>query len=460
MKKYFLIGIGGSGMSAIARLLLESGSQVAGSDQTASPVTRSLEKQGVQIHIGHRAEQVAGADVVIQSSAIPESNPEIVEARRLGIPVQKRSVFLNDFLKERKVIAVAGTAGKTTTTAMLAWVLTSLGLDPGYLIGGVSKNLGNNSHYGKSEYFIVEADEYDRMFLGLQPELALILNTEHDHPDMFPTPAEYYDAFNAFIGQVKPDGILLAGENSADRLSAFTQVPHRYTFGLSRICDYELRATSQLPDGATNVNFVKRTGKSPAVNLSGVLNVPGEHNALNALAAFAAVDLLTGCPAQVIMQWLEAFNGTERRFEKAGSVNGILFIDDYAHHPAKIRSTLQAARSSFRNRRIWAVWQPHTYSRTRTFFAEFAASFEGADQVLITEVYAAREENDGFSAAQFLPHLPKGNGVFAATLQQAEDYLFEHLQPGDVMIMLSAGDANQIIPHLMERIGAAKEVTA
>ena len=452
MKKYFLIGIGGSGLSAIARLLMEAGHQVAGSDRFASPMTQSLAEQGAHICIDHQAEQVHGADVVIQSSAIPEDNPEVLEARRLGIPVQKRSAFLEDFLKDRQVIAIAGTAGKTTTTAMLAWLLTCLNLDPGYLIGGVSANTGTNSHYGTSKYFVIEADEYDRMFHGLHPEIMVITNVEHDHPDMFPEPADYDAAFNEFIQRLQPNGRLLVGEHAAKRLNAFQQYAGRkYTFGLAEDNDFQLRGMTLQPDGCFRLNIVKQLRSQSISCLNGNLNVPGEHNALNALAAMAVVELM-GYSTQQAIKCLEEFKGVQRRFEKIGSVNGVLFIDDYAHHPAKIRSTLQAARAVFPDRRIYAVWQPHTYSRTETFFDDFAGSFTHADQVIITEVYSAREQSDGFTAARFIDHLPEGKAVFCSDFLQAEDHLLSHLQPGDVLIVLSAGDANQIIPHVMERM--------
>ncbi|MCE5206955.1 MAG: UDP-N-acetylmuramate--L-alanine ligase [Chloroflexi bacterium] len=451
MKKIFLIGIGGSGLSAIARLLLESSYEVAGSDQYASPVTQALSSEGVRIFIGHRAEQVKGFDLVICSSAIPDDNPEIIAARQLGIPVQKRAAFLEDFLKGKRVIAVAGTAGKTTTTAMIAWLLTCLNLDPGYLIGGISKNLGTNSHYGKSEYFVIEADEYDRMFHGLHPAVAVITNVEHDHPDMFPDPSDYYAAFNGFIEKLLPDGKLLVGQSVPEKLDGFQQTKNnKYTYGFDQDNDYELQNVSLQPGGCYHLNLIKRIDQHPIAALNTHLCIPGEHNALNALAALAVVDLL-GLSAQESAKHLEKFTGIERRFENMGTVNGITFIDDYAHHPAKIRSTLQAARATFPGRRIWAVWQPHTFSRTQTFFDDFANAFGDADQILITEVYAAREKQGDFSAVKFIPRFTKGNGVFTPDLKQAENYLAAHLQTGDVLIVLSAGDANSIIPKLMSR---------
>ncbi|MEM5774999.1 MAG: cyanophycin synthetase, partial [Anaerolineaceae bacterium] len=329
-----------------------------------------------------------------------------------------------------------------------------LDLDPGYLIGGIAANMGTNSHYGTSQYFVIEADEYDRMFHGLHPQVMVITNVDHDHPDMFPQPDDYYEAFNQFIERLQPNGRLLVGESAAAKLTAFQQhTGRKYTYGLAENNHYGLRNMSLQPDGCFRLTLVKRLRTQSISCLNGNLNIPGEHNALNALAALAVVDLM-GYPTQQAIKCLEDFTGVQRRFEKLGTVNGILFIDDYAHHPAKIRSTLQAARANFPGRRIVAVWQPHTYSRTQTFFEDFAASFENADHLVVTEVYAAREKPDGFSAAQFVERLPQGKAVFCGDFQPAEDHLFSRLQPGDVLIMLSAGDANQILPRLMARLRA------
>jgi UDP-N-acetylmuramate--alanine ligase len=448
MKKIYLVGIGGSGLSAIARLLLESGYTVSGSDQSESPITASLSNLGATIYLGHKAEQVLGADLVIQSSAIADDNPEVNMAHQLGIHVQKRAAFLEGFLREKWLVAVAGTAGKTTTTAMLAWVLTCLEMEPGYLIGGISRNLATNAHAGKSDVFIIEADEYDRMFHGLHPRLAIITNAEHDHPDMFPTPADYYTAFDGFIQNIQSGGKLLVHQDVPALLSGYHQLDtRRYTFGSDENTSYQAKNLNLQSNGCYQFDVIKHSEQETTFLASVALCVPGKHNVLNALAALAAVDLMDLSVAAAACH-LEEFEGVQRRFEIICTVNGISMIDDYAHHPTKIRSTLQAARAMFPERRIWAVWQPHTFTRTAALFDDFLTAFDDADQVLITEVYAAREKNVSFSSAQLVEKIKRENCTYLPDLQQTCAYLAAHIQHGDVVIVLSAGDANSIIPEL------------
>ena len=428
MKKIFLVGIGGSGLSAIARLLLESGYDVSGSDQSASPITASLSDLGATVFNGHEAEQVLGADLVIQSSAIPDDNPEVSMARKLGIPVQKRAAFLEGFLREKRQIAVAGTAGKTTTTAMIAWVLTCLEIDPGYLIGGISRNLAANSHAGISDYFVIEADEYDRMFHGLHPWLAIITNVEHDHPDMFPTPADYFAAFDGFIQNIQSGGKLLVHQSVPGLLgtSALLEA-QQYTFGSGENASYQAGNLQLLPNGCYQFDVLKHSDQETSFLSSASLCVPGIHNVLNALACLAVVDLLD-LPVVEAAGCLAEFKGVQRRFELIGTVNGVSFIDDYAHHPTKIRSTLQAAKAMFPGRRIWAVWQPHTFTRTAALFDEFSTAFDDADQILITEVYAAREKNADFSAARLVEKINRENCHFTPDLKQTRQYLAAHIR--------------------------------
>ena len=336
-----LIGICGSGLSAIARILLEKGYTVTGSDRTLSPVALALEEAGARIYAGHKSEYVNGADVVVRSSAIPDTNPEVQEALKLGIPVQKRSEFLGALLTEYDCIAVAGTHGKTTTTAMIAWMLKELGRDPSFIIGGISTNLGGNAHAGKGSHFVIEADEYDRMFLGLKPVVAVITNVEYDHPDCFPSPDDYAEAFRQFVLGIQPGGLLVA---CADNSGAASLLRVAHQAGL-RTAGYRL---ADLGDTFQGQEHVLRN-----------LVVPGEHNILNALAAMTVAEAL-GLPLDRAAAALQEYRGVGRRFELRGEAGGITIIDDYAHHPTEIRATLAAACQRYSGRRLWAVWQPHT----------------------------------------------------------------------------------------------------
>jgi UDP-N-acetylmuramate--alanine ligase len=465
MEHVHLIGIGGSGLSAIATVLLERGYRVSGSDRQESPQTRRLVEKGARVYYEHHAENIIGANLVVRSSAVRDENVEVLAARAAGIPVLKRADFLEQMLAGQKPIAVAGTHGKTTTTAMIAWVLTTLGADPSYVIGGEAVNLGRNAHAGLGQYFVIEADEYDRMFLGIQPYIALVTNVEHDHPDCYPTPEEFYQAFLEFTQQVQPGGVVIAcGDDSgavqllAEARSAGMKV---VSFGIGDGSnDYRAVSLQSNTNGCLTFDVI-HLGIPVAEQVA--LQVPGEHNVHNALAALCVVDWL-GLNLEGAVQALQEFRGTGRRFDIRGDFHGITLIDDYAHHPTEIRATLAAARMRYPHHRLWAVWQPHTYSRTRTLFDSFSAAFDYADGVLVTEVFAARETApaDGFSAHRVADaiasrHQNAGKIIlFAASLEDAVDQLALQLRPGDVTVVLSAGDADWITVELSHRLPALR----
>ncbi|MDD5368696.1 MAG: UDP-N-acetylmuramate--L-alanine ligase [Anaerolineaceae bacterium] len=453
MTHYHFIGIGGTGLSAIARILLESGQTVSGSDRTLSPLAAGLQVSGATVMLGHRAVNIAGADVVIRSSAVSDDNPEVVAARGAGIPVLKRADFLKTLIKGKGCIAVAGTHGKTTTSAMIAWMLTALGEDPSYIVGGVMVNTGQNAHAGQGHAFVIEADEYDRMFLGLSPDIAVVTYMEHDHPDCFPTWEEYQKAFCKFARNIRLDGILIA---YCDNLAAATLLEKTHQAGkntcgyaIHTAADYQARKLERNDLGG--FNFIPWQ-KSGAIELPPVsLQVAGEHNVLNALAAMiVAVEM--GLDLKHAAQALGEYQGTARRFELRGEPHGITIIDDYAHHPTEILATLAAARSRYPSRRIWVVWQPHTYSRTRALFGEFATAFHDADKVIVTEVYAAREPQEAFSALQVVTAMQHPGATFLPTLGAVVDYLEAELRTGDVLLVLSAGDADQISTQLVQHL--------
>jgi UDP-N-acetylmuramate--alanine ligase len=457
-KSVHFIGIGGSGMSAIARVLLESGYQVTGSDRTMSPLAENLRAEGVRIDIGHRAENIEGAQVVVRSSAVPDDNVEVLAAQKKGIPVLKRSEFLSSLMDNHFGIAVAGTHGKTTTTAMIAWMLTFLKQDPTFIAGGVLRNLGVNAHSGKGQAFVIEADEYDRMFLGLKPKLAVITNIEHDHPDCYPTKDDFFNAFDEFALQMGSDGTLLvcANDYNAERLGHIAKQRGQkvYTYAINNTegstqdtaPDYVADALIPNQYGGMTFDASCTYGPKPYPLVHTLsLQVPGRHNVQNALATLAVAHQMH-LPVNQAGEALSEFRGTGRRFEVRGVIHGITLIDDYAHHPTEIRATLSAAYLHYPDSKLWVVWQPHTYSRTRVFFNDFVAAFEQADHVVVTDIYAARETqpDGGFSSRQVVEAMSHPDVRSMSDFSQIATFLVDRMRSGDVLIVLSAGDADQI----------------
>jgi UDP-N-acetylmuramate--alanine ligase len=454
MKHVHLIGIGGAGLSALASLLAERGYQVSGSDQQDSAVTALLRTSGIPVYSGHRPENVYGADVVVRSSAVRDDNVEVLAAKHAGIPVLKRADFLAELLADRDVIAIAGTHGKTTTTAMIAWILTRSGQDPSYLIGGMVTNLGRNARAGNGKAFVIEADEYDRMFLGIRPRVAVVTNVEYDHPDCFPNPQDLHLAFKEFVGNLDADGVLVVCREDQGALNLLKEAARlgRQT----RIYGLKADEHGQVKGyHAENLHVSREGGLAFTAYHDGhflaevSLQIPGEHNARNALAAIAVTDLL-GLPVDEAAEALGEFTGTGRRFEVKGEANGIVVIDDYAHHPTEIKATLAAARLRYPGRRIVAVWQPHTVARTRALFDDFTRAFSEADYVLVTEVYAAREPRRGdFSAKKVVEAMDHPQVRFVAESGSAIDILSADLRPGDILLVMSAGDATNISKYLL-----------
>ncbi len=459
MTHVHFIGIGGSGLSAIARLLLESGYTVSGSDRLMTPFADEIRKAGATVYIGHHPRNLEGADWVVRSAAIPEDNPEVQAAKRTGIPVYKRADFLGELMADKVGIAIAGTHGKTTTTAMTAWVLRELGRDPSFIVGGVLNNLGVNARAGKGSAFVIEADEYDNMFLGLKPQIEVVTSLEHDHPDFFPTFDSMLESFKKFVNLLPSDGTFIActEDTGAMELVSFARKAGKNVVG------YQIQGETTMnsplwvmarevkPNQRGGFNFVASSNLG-IVGLDSVevsLQVPGVHNVRNALAVLAIADVL-GLPRQKVANALAEFTGTGRRFQLRGEVNDISIFDDYAHHPTEIMATLAGARARYPDRRIWAVWQPHTYSRTKTLFLDFARAFQDADEVIVTEVYAAREPKEDFTSAEIVSTMPHLSARYIETLPEVTTYLLSHLKPGDVVLVLSAGDADQISTNVIK----------
>jgi len=465
MTHVHFIGIGGTGLSAIARLMLEMGYIVSGSDRVMSPFAEGLQRDGATVYVGHNAAHVAGADWVVRSSAIDDDNVEVKEARKRGLQVFKRADFLGQLMEDRTGIAVAGAHGKTTTTGMIAWTLFALGRDPSFIIGSTLTNLKTNARAGKGRAFVIEADEYDRMFLGLKPRIAVVTNIEHDHPDCYPTFDDMLAAFHDFVNLLPQDGTLVACIDDAAASSLMNDLRREGR----NVLAYGLQGESTLNSPqwmlARNVQPNQRGGfdfdaisnlfpETQSIRVS--LQVPGKHNVQNALAALGVISLL-GLPPKRAAEALGEFRGTGRRFEVIGEKNNIVVVNDYGHHPTEIKATLSAARARYPGHRIWAVWQPHTYSRTLTLFDQFVNAFSDADQVIVTEIYASREAPQEFTSAMVVSSMRHPSAQFIAKLDDTKKYLIEHLKPGDVLIVLSAGDADQVSADVLAALPANEE---
>lgn len=450
-RRIHLVGIGGIGMSAIARVLAMQGYAVSGSDLRETAITQGLKALGVRTYMGHAAEQIAGAELVVVSSAIPEENVEILAAHRAGIPVLKRQQFLGRLLEGRYGIAVAGTHGKTTTTAMIATILREAGQKPGFIVGGVISPWGTNADAGEGPYFVIEADEYDRMFLGLAPQIAIVTNIEMDHPDCFANISELREVFGQFLERAPTEGCIIACTDSPNVRCALGErsfAARVVTYGCAEEAEYRVGPIARNAQGAMRF-AVSRHGRLWA---EFCLQVPGAHNALNATAAALAAVECGVSPAEAA-QHLSHYVGTQRRFEVKGERAGVVVIDDYAHHPTEIRATLAAARWRYAGRRLVAVFQPHTYSRLAALFDEFANAFDEADEVIVMEIYAARsKEHSTLSAADLVRAMRHPRAQHLPTHDHIVAYLLKALRPGDVLLTLSAGDGNHVGERVLEEL--------
>jgi UDP-N-acetylmuramate--alanine ligase len=425
-----------------------------------TPFATDLQKAGATINVGHDPEHVSGADWVVRSSAIPDENPEVIAAHQAGIPVYKRSDFLGRLMDKKVGIAVAGTHGKTTTTAMIAWALTEAGSDPSFIVGSVMVNLGVNAHAGHGNTFVIEADEYDHMFLGLKPRIEVVTNLEHDHPDCFPTFDDLLQAFNSFVDLLPLDGTLIVCADDPGTASLVTRARNANKEVIAYTTKDEqtlnspkwIRARSITANQFGGFSFEATSNlEAELENLKVDLQVPGEHNVSNALAVLAVISILGLSPKQAA-ETLRSFEGTGRRFEIRGEAKGILLIDDYAHHPSEIRATLSGARARYPQNRIWAVWQPHTYSRTKALFHDFSRAFKDADEVIVSEVYAAREPKQEFSSAEVVNAMSHPAVKFISSLEDIATYLLKNIRTGDVLLVLSAGDADWISQEVLTRL--------
>lgn len=437
-RRIYFVGIGGIGMSGIAEVLLNLGFEVSGSDRQLSPVTERLEQLGAEIHEGHAGDFVVGSDVVVISSAVTMDNPEVLSALKQNIPVIRRAEMLGELMRMKQGVAVAGTHGKTTTSSMVGLVLQDGGYDPTLIIGGKIKHLKSNAKLGEGQYLVAEADEFDRSFLQLTPNIAVITNIETEHLDCYDDLDAIKDAFVSFANKVPFFGtvILCLDEES---LQGIMSRLHR------RIMTYGL--TPQAEVRAVDPVFSETRSTYTAIWRGETLGqieiqLPGIHNVKNSLAALA-VGLELEVPFPVIQKSLAAFGGVHRRFEIKGEINNIIVVDDYAHHPTEIRATLKAARDGW-GRRVIAVLQPHLYSRTRDFYEDFGQSFFDADILVSTDVYPAREEPIQGVSGELIVDAARRFGHrqvhYIPDKQDLPQRLLQIVKPGDIVLTLGAGD--------------------
>ncbi len=433
------IGIGGYGMSAIAKVMLEKGYHVSGSDVAKQDLTESLRISGAQVYIGHKAEQIQGADVVVYSTALPTDNDELVAARNANLPVLHRSEMLAKLLNEGKGIAIAGAHGKTTTSSMITLVMVKSDADPTFFVGGEIIDLGCNARAGQGEYIVAEADESDGTFLHYHPHLALVNNIEADHLENYQGDFELLKkAYIQFMNQVKPGGKAIVCQDDEVLRSISPQINRpMITYGIDQVADYQ---ASNLILGDRKVSF---TVHHQAKELGTIeLSVPGRHNVYNALATLVTC-LEAGLSFEQVAKAIVLFTGAKRRFQVLADVSNILVVDDYAHHPTEIDATLRAAKQT--GKRVIAVFQPQRYTRTFYLFEEFSRAFREADYVFITDIYspAGEQKIEGVDSAKLVDAIRQHSNQhvqYTPTHIDAYESIHSMLQPGDILLTMGAGD--------------------
>jgi len=451
VKKVHFVGVGGISMSGLAHILLHSGYDVSGSDINESNIISKLRKNGARISIPHEAKNVEDAELVVYTAAVKQDNCEIIRAKELKIPIIDRAEFLGMIMKNYKYgIAIAGCHGKTTTTSMVSIIFKNAELDPTLLIGGEIDAIDGNVRVGKSEYFVTEACEYTESFLKFYPFVAAILNVEKDHLDYFRDLDHIISAFEKFARLVPKDGTLVVCSDNEHALNISKQVDCRViTYGIKNKADFY----------AKNIKYDSLGHPTFEVGLKGKklgtfsLSIPGEHNVLNALASIA-ISHNAGIHMDTVKKSLKEFKGTYRRFDIKGTRNNITIVDDYAHHPTEIKATLHAAKQ-FPHKKIWCVFQPHTYTRTKTLFDEFSEAFYDADQVIITDIYAAREKDTGLvKPTELVDSINKysANAVYRNDFGSIADFIAKEAKPGDLVFTMGAGDVFKLGPMILNEI--------
>jgi UDP-N-acetylmuramate--alanine ligase len=465
IQRIHFVGIGGIGMSGIAEVLLNLGYKVSGSDLRTSALTQRLVGLGASIFEGHRAENVADAEVVVTSSAIAAENPEVAEAHKLHIPVIRRAEMLAELMRLKYGIAVAGMHGKTTTTSMVAAVLAAGGLDPTVVVGGRVDAMGSNARLGKSQYLVAEADESDRSFLKLSPILSVVTNIDREHMDCYRNMRDVKKTFLEFMDRVPFYGMIVACNDDPLLRRLLPQVQRRtVTYGTKRGSDFSIR-TSTSKASAGTIDTAGRTGDPPALSRFRVgfgkqdlgefiLHVPGVHNVLNATAAIA-VGIGLDVNVEAIRQALEQFRGVDRRFQLRGRVAGVSVVDDYGHHPTEIKATLAAAKQCGFGK-IHVVFQPHRYTRTHDLMDQFATAFTDADSLFVLDIYAAGEKPiDGISGEALARQISEQSGrkaSYVGSFGDAVTSVASAAQDGDMILTLGAGSIWQLAPIILEKL--------
>lgn len=443
MKHIFFIGIGGISMSALAKLMLNKNVKVSGSDQHNSKILQKLQADGAKIYFGHKAENIdETVDLVVYTSAIRDDNEEFVKAKKLGIEIQSRAVFLGNIMRNfEHSIAVSGTHGKTTTTGMLSSVLINSSLDPTIFLGGELNVINGNVKIGNGNLLLTEACEYKRNFLNFNPSISVILNISEDHLDYYKDINDINDAFVEFANKLPKDGLLVVNNLNKDLFKGINS--KIVSFGLDDSADIYASDIEYLPYPKFNVNYKD-------VKFEAELSVFGEHNVLNALSVIA-VSLELGIDIETIKKGLKEFTGTKRRYELRGMVNGISVIDDYAHHPDEIKTSLLTARNNT-NGKVITIFQPHTYTRTKSLLDQFAKVFELSDEIIFVDIYAARELDTGEVSSVILTEETKKynkNAMYAKSFEVAATLALEKANAKDVIVVMGAGDVNEIVDILL-----------
>jgi UDP-N-acetylmuramate--alanine ligase len=452
----YFVGIGGISMSGLAEILADAGFKVSGSDRSKSSITDILEQKGIKVFYGQKYENITDSiDCVVFTSAIHPDNPEYIATMDKKIPYLTRAQLLGQLMQNySNPIAVSGTHGKTTTTSMISEILLAADLNPTLSIGGMLRTIGGNIRVGGSDYFVAEACEYTNSFLSLYPKIGIILNIEEDHLDFFKDLADIRRSFNKFARLLPEDGCLIINGDIPDfREITEGTVCRIVTYASGALCsdksqaDYYADITGW--DEYGHPSFILHSENE---DRKYALHVPGRHNVSNALAAIALSDLLK-IDTDITGKALQAFNGTDRRFEYKGSVNGVTVIDDYAHHPSEIEATLNAA-ANYPHKTLWCVFQPHTYTRTKAFMKDFAKALSLADKVVLTDIYAARETDNLGISSQTLQHEIEALGhecFFFPSFEQVENFLLKNCINGDLLITMGAGDVHKIGENLLKK---------
>jgi UDP-N-acetylmuramate--alanine ligase len=450
-KRVHFIGIGGRGMSGIAEVLVNLGFDVSGSDIERSSITERLESIGAVVRYGHDEANVAGSDVVVYSSAVGPDNPEIGAAKKLGLPIIPRSQMLGELMRMRTGIAVAGAHGKTTTTSLAAVVLEEAGLDPMVVVGGKIKSISTNVRLGEGEFLVAEADESDGNFVHLSPVFALITNIDAEHLDFYGGLDQIHDAFVSFARRVPFNGAVICCSDDSQVKAILPRIDRRIIkYGFDEQADFRAIIGASSGEGTT---FTLMAGKERRGEL--FLRLPGRHNVLNALAVCALADEL-GIGIDAVKRAFEGFQGVSRRFEIKGEAGGILFVDDYGHHPTEIAATIETARENY-DRRIVVVFQPHRYTRTRDIHNRFGDSFGAADELFITGIYAAGEAPIQGVSADLIYQAVLRSGMrnvhYVPDREELERALLSLLTGGDLLLTLGAGDIWRFGEHLLQLMG-------